>query len=412
MPGSSRNAWTGFALMFACLLAASPAAAQQVAQEEYPYPQGNRFPLGLYSLEVETPEELDAVKGFGWNIGHTYGKQLPLLETLAPARLFAFARLEQETEAAAEAEIAQLSGYDSVAWWDLPEERRWWREDEFTLIKNLSAWTRKYDPKQRPNFMYIPGHYDIDDVAHYVPYLDIIGTGAYTEYHRQPRAWVRWRIEAQIEAIHKAGFQVGRDYLHRERVPIAVLMCFQQGRYEAGRYVADLSEHDVITPVEAYHDFYCALASGARGVLVFSYYHRNDLDVLRSTFETYSKAASEISGSELGQALLFGKEAPITVEITKGPQRTPPFRPAGLEQDIGYPAVNARATQYQGHLYILAVNSAEFAHALRAVLRGVPEQAEQAQVMFENRTVAIRNGELEDDFGWLGIHVYKVALTQ
>ena len=38
---------------------------------ERPYPQGRRFPLGLYS--VHTPEEMAAVKAVGYNMGHRYG---------------------------------------------------------------------------------------------------------------------------------------------------------------------------------------------------------------------------------------------------------------------------------------------------------------------------------------------------
>ncbi|UCH35683.1 MAG: hypothetical protein JSV65_04860 [Armatimonadota bacterium] len=410
--GSSLRYAAAAALLLMCVAAGGAVIGGQIPQDDYPYPMGREFPLGLYSLEVRTEEELLALRDQGWNMGHTYGEQVPLMDKLARAGMFAFENISEKEEAAAQAEIERLAAYDCHAWWDLPEERRWWREDEFSLIKDLSAWTRKRDPMRRPNFMYIPGHYSADDIARYVPYLDIIGAGAYTEYAHQPRAWVRWRVESEIEAIKQAGFTVGRDYLNGERVPIAVLMCFQQGRYEGGNYIADLKQHDIITPVEAYHDFYCALAAGARGVLVFSYYHRNDLDVLRETFAAYSKAASEVIRSELGQALLFGEAAPVTVEITKGPQRTCSFRPVRAEEDISYPSVNARAVRWQGNLYVIAVNSAEFAAGVSAVLAGLPSGVEQAEVMSEDRTVPVSDGRLADDFPWLGVHVYRMSTTE
>jgi len=378
------------------LFSFTAAAQQDVPDAKRPYPQGTQFPLGLYS--IHTVEEMKGATKFGWNIAHRYGFKLDFLNVASQGGMFVLAHLSDNEEQQAKGTIEQLATSDCVAWWDFPEEQRYWRENEFSLVKNLSQWTRKYDPKMHPNFMYMPCHYDAEAIAKYVPYLDIIGAGCYTEYAYQPRAWVRWRVESEIEAIHKASFKVGRDYLHSEKTPIGILMLF-----------ADVNKMDIISPVEAYHDFYSCIVSGARGILVFSYWHQQDEEVLRKTYQAYAKAASEIAGTEnLGQVILFGEEnTNISFEIISGPLYTYNFRPHGMKADIRYPSLNVLAKEWNGNLYIFAVNSTE--KGLKAALIGLPP-TEKAEVLFENRTVSVKDCQFEDDFDWLGVHIYKVPI--
>ncbi len=374
-------------------LAAVIATAGALAQDDRPYPQGKRFPLGVYS--VHTPEEMADVRDHGYNLGHTYHFKTDYLDAIAEAGIYGLPHLTDAEEADAKATIEALAAQECVGWWDLPEEQRWWREDEWALLTNLSAWTRKYDPLQRPNFMYLPGHYGVQAIAKYVPHLDIIGAGAYTEYIHQPRSWVRWRIETQIEAIKTAGFAVGSDYLNGEKTPIGIPMLF-----------ADLETMDVITPVEAYHDFYSCIAAGARGIVIFSYWHKRDLPVLQKTWEAYAKAGSEINGEEgLGDVILWGEDLPKpTVAIAKGPQQTAPFAPYGHAYEVRYPSVNVLAKRYEEQTYLIAVNSSE--RAVTAEIAGL--EGTEAAVLFEDRTVEIVDGKLVDEFGWLGVHVYRM----
>jgi hypothetical protein len=369
-------------------------AAESADLGDRPYPQGRRFPLGLYS--VHTPEEMTAVKAVGYNMGHRYGFAADYLDLATQAGLYSLAHIRGRSEGHARREIEELAAYDCVSWWDLPEEQRHWRKREYRLVQNLCAWTRKHDPLRRPNFMYLPGHYGPDAVAKYVPYLDIIGAGAYTEYAHQPHAWVRWRVESEIAAIRKAGYKVGSDYLNGEKTPIGIPMLF-----------GNLERMDVITPVEAYHDFYSCIASGARGILIFSYWHKRDLPVLERTWEAYEKAASEITGEErLGEIVLFGEEVRrVRARVLKGPRTTPAFSPYGYRRDIRYASINVLAKRWQGCLYVIAVNSAE--RSVDAVIEGLGG-AEEAEVLFEDRTVPLRNGRLTDSFTWLGVHIYKV----
>lgn len=366
--------------------------------DELPYPQGKRFPLGLYS--IHTVDEMRAESARGWNIGHRYSFIPEFLDTAREGGMTALPHLDDMPEEQAAQTIADLAARGSIAWWDLPEELRHWREDEFGLFKNLCAWTRKYDPEKRPNYMYLPGHYGAEAIAKYVPHMDIIGAGAYTEYVHQPRAWVRYRVESTIEAIKLAGARVGPDYLNGEKTPIGIPMLF-----------CDLREMDVISPVEGYHDFYSCLAAGARGILLFSYWHKRDVAVLEKTYDAYAKAASEVAGPEgLGEALLFGTEVALTCEVTSGPQRTCNFRPYALKEDISYPSVNVLAKVYQGSLFVVAVNSNE--HAVKVRISGLPEGLQTLGTPFETRETPLQlgGGAFEDSFGWLGVHLYKGQL--
>jgi len=377
---------------------------QALAQPEAPYPQGRAFPLGLYS--IGSLEEMSKERPFGWNIAHTYSMKPEYLGIVKDAGWFALAHLAKASETDTKAIVEDLAGRGPVAWWDFPEEQRHWRADEYQTVRDLFTWTRQYDPQRHPAFMYNAGHYQAEAIAKYVPYLDIIGAGTYTEYAHMPRAWVRWRTEETIRGITLAGAKIGPDYLNGEKTPIGIPMLFY--RAEA---------LDVISPVEAYHDFYSCLAAGARGILVFSYWHKRDADVLQKSYEAYAKAASEVSGPEgLGQALLFGEDVPLTCEITDGPERTYAFRPTGLKEDVSFPSVNALGKRHQGKLFIVAVNSSE--RGVKAKITGLPEGVTQLRLPFEKaldkdgkptdqtRVVKVEGGVIEDACGWLGVHVY------
>ncbi|NEQ27018.1 MAG: hypothetical protein F6K28_49995, partial [Microcoleus sp. SIO2G3] len=138
----------------------------QVVVAQTVYPQGNQFPLGLYSIHL--PEEMSVARQFGWNIVHRYQFTPSFLETSANSKMLALASLPGESkvipEGVAEQTISNLAKSDQVVWLDFPEEQRYWEEGEMALVTNYAAWTRKYDPKKRPNYMYIPGHYSAEDV--------------------------------------------------------------------------------------------------------------------------------------------------------------------------------------------------------------------------------------------------------
>lgn len=395
-----------FAILTAMIV--TTAASAQLDPAARPYPQGDRFPLGLYS--VHTGDGLEEVGAEGWNFGHRYSFTPDYLDRAAAAGLFALAHIDVVEDDAdgtkTTALIADMATRESVLWWDLPEEMRYWRQDEVDKIKKLCALTREVDPLKRPNFMYNPNHRSAEALAQFVDELDIIGAGCYTEYAHQPRSWVRWRIESEIEAIHIAGHEVGRDYLNGQRTPIAVLMLFGNGE-----------KADVISPLEARHDFWSSICAGAQGVLIFSYWHKRDTQVLEKSYQEYAKAARQISGDErLGQVFLFGEPVKdVRFAVTKGPLMGAPFQPNGYDTEMRYPSLNVRAMKWNGNLYVLAVNSAE--RGVTATISGLPETVTQATALFEPaskdepdapRMLPIAGGSLTDVFAGLGVHIYKI----
>lgn len=383
-------------VLVACISKAAPLTTEDI------YPQGKQFPLGLYS--IHSVQEMNATRPSGWNIAHTYQFTPSFVQTAKEGKMYALANLPGESEPIPEnqaaATIAALAKSEPVVWWNFPEERRYWRAGERALIANYAKWTRKYDPKKRPNYMYIPGHYDTDDVQQYVADLDVIPASIYTTYAGQPHAWVRWRMESTMNAIKVAQAKIGSNYLNGEKIPVAILQLF----YEQGK--------KVITPEGAYHDFWQSIVSGARGILIFSYWHKRDHPNLESVWQMYNKAAKEITGSEqLGAAILFGdRSKKVSFQITSGPNRTNQFSVDQSKELISFPAIDILTLVWNQITYVIAVNSAEQNVAAR--LTGLPQNAVLATVLFENSTLAVSNGSLNTSFKPLGVHIFKIASRQ
>lgn len=380
----------GIFLGLLAALLALPAGAQTAYQL---YPQGGTFPLGLYALDTKTSSELLQVANAGWNLGQTYGSQSALLSRLAPSPLGSVIGLTATTEYAA-AQV--ITGYAArrVSWWGMPEELRYWYPTEFAQLVNLAAWTRRYDAQQRPNYVYIPGHYTATNIAPYVPYADILGMGAYPEYARMPHAWVRWRLETAIAGIQQAGRTVGPSYRSGQRVPVGVCMCFTP------------TNGVLPTPAGAYHDAYSCLASGAQGLLIYAYCPPTGPAGLQDVARAYAKAAAEITGSEgVGKALLFGTRVPIGVTVLQGPTRTVSFTPPGVYTPVSYPALNVRAVRWGGRLYMIVVNSTETT-PVTATFSNLGLTQTQIRLPFEGRTLPVRFGTITDTFAPLGVHVY------
>jgi hypothetical protein len=131
-------------LMCGHALAASPAHAQVT---ESVYTQGTAFPLQLYSLQPDL--DIPLVTPNGWNIGHRYGwadggagvdALNALLETFAQNGIEGLPALPADSTVAsgrvgwAEADIASwiqaLAPNTNIAYWDLPEELRFWKPNE------------------------------------------------------------------------------------------------------------------------------------------------------------------------------------------------------------------------------------------------------------------------------------------
>ncbi|MBE9050164.1 hypothetical protein IQ243_07010 [Nostocales cyanobacterium LEGE 11386] len=364
------------------------------------YPQGKQFPLALYSLHEA--QDMQSARKSGWKIAQTYHFNPAFLQTVTEGQMLALASLPGKSQPVPEARlannIATLAKSDRVAWWEFPEERRYWRDGEMAIVTKYAKWTRKYDPKKRPNYMYIPGHYNAQDVQQYVPYLDIIPASVYTKYVEMPHSWVRWRMETTLKGIELAQAKIGANYLKGEKTPVAVLELF----HEPGNML--------ITPEGAYHDFWQSIVSGARGILVFSYFRKRNHPQLEKVWQVYDQAVREITGKEqLGAAILYGKRLDnINFQIIDGPKRTEQFIFSDMEQPISFPSINILTLAWNKSTYIIAVNSAD--EPVSAKFTGFANTTDEATVLFANKTICLSNGTLNTVFKPLGVQILKISM--
>ncbi len=368
------------------------------------YPVGDKFPLGLYAFSTDWA----TIGQYGWNLGHDYyppPTRVSFVESCFDAGMFTMARLSQITvdgqdfpasEAQIEDDIDTLSATGNIAWWDLPEEQRYWVASEMEIVRNYTTWTREYDPDQLPNYMYIPGHYTASAVGKYVQYLDIIPASCYSNYAGQPASYLRWSIERTFQAIIDSSYTVGKDYLNNEKTVMAILELYTGGSA-------------TMSPEQSYHDFWLALACDVRGVLVYSHAYRNSNATLQDCWASLCDATTKFTGTEqLNRVMIEGtNNGDIDFEIITGPQRTIQFSAPGNEL-VDYPSLKVLAKEWNGNLYIIAVNSNT--EPVTAKIQGLDVSGTVADVLFESRSISISSNEVSDTFSGYGVHIYKVAL--
>lgn len=358
------------------------------------YPQGDLFPVMLYSV---AEDHLASVKDQGFNLVHTYGYAESWLKSVGENGLFALVPLgtydqrDLWNESFAQSYIDAHEGYESLAWWNLPEEMTWTVDWKLNQVKDLAAWIRRYDGRNRPTYEYLAGNYIAYDIRNYVPYVDIIGIGAYVDYNEQPRQWIRWAVKQVTAGIEEAGYKVGNDYLGNERVPVAVLQMFIEG----GTHIQNGQE--------SYHDVWSAVCAGAKGILIFSHHYRTQFPP--EVYQAFCKAAVQLTGKhDLGRVVLFGEDlGGISAKVTKGPATTPPFDSWG-GKNIVLPTINMMAKQHEGTRYIFAVNDVDEPVTVR--FGGLPSGITEVTVIDEGRTIEIAEGGFADDFDDWGVHLY------
>lgn len=371
------------------------------------YPYGNRFPMALYAIT----DDFRYVSNQGWNIVHNYQApptKLSYIKQAQRAKLSVMARMSvtrepnkqffSAEEDIVKNEIETLGATGAVAWWDLPEEQRYWIKSEMDVLKNYSAWTRKYDPEQRPNLMYIPGHYKVENIQKYVSYVDILPASCYSNYMKSPASYLRWSIERTIKAIENENYKIGKDYLNDEKTVMAILELYSAG-------IATMSRE------QSYHDFWLSLAMDVKGILVYSYAYKDKHETLKECWESINTAARRFTGKEqLDKVALEGEIIhDVDFEITSGPQRTRKFTSYDKEE-VDYPSLKVLAKKWKDHIYIIAVNSNT--STIQANIKGIPNQGNSGDVLFERRNIKIDSGILSDEFKGYGVHIYKIPLSR
>lgn len=349
------------------------------------YPLGERFMVALYSAEDTEKAALADLQEAGFNAVHTYseGAALEAWEAQAVALGLPFSRHVEAVGEVPDAVTAEGAG-----WWDLPEEQRYWYPEEMALVTDLSAALRAVD--DRPVYMYLPGHYGVQDIQYYVDALDLIGAGAYVEYQGQPHAWVRWRVESEVQAIEAGGYTV------QERTPLGVVGVFNDG------------VGGVPDGTEVLHDHLAALAAGARGLYTFSWWHAvRDPDVGDSA-DALMEVATRVSGMEaVGEWILRGEDLGLLPLTITGGEMEIEVTPYGATAPIAYPGVWARAWRHAGAWTVVVVNSSE--EPATAVLSGLP--GTRTERVYDGVEETAPAGELDLSLGRLEARVYRVVET-
>jgi len=365
------------------------------------YPYGSKFPLFLYAINLNWSQQA----AFGWNVGHTYSSRPPSLSFISSCQSAGMVSLGSlsfngdinihktaKTELEVSSEITSLGATNNIAFWDIPEELRYWYSDEMNVLTSYTRWTRKYDSKQLPNFMYIPGHYGQAAVQNYVQYLDILPASCYPTYMGKPNVYVKWSIERTKAAVIAEGKTLGKDYKNGQKTVMAILECFGTG----------------MTPEKSWHDFWVSIACDVKGIGVYAYYYSTNDDSRRYSYARLEEAVSKFTGTEqLNRVMIEGTtNTGINFNITSGPSTVSFTPPSGA--DVTYPSLTVLGKNWNGNTYIVAVNSNT--SPVTSTISGITGST--VTVLFENRTLPVVAGSISDNFSGYGVHIYKYTTNE
>jgi regulation of enolase protein 1 (concanavalin A-like superfamily) len=270
------------------------------------------------------------------------------------------------------------------------------------MFQDYHRWVRQYDTNgQRP--LYEVTYNDTESPA-LLTNVDILTVENYpVGQGLRSHASIRYTVQqSAIGSIINAGCTVGSNYLTGQKTPMIDLYCSNENGYT-----------NLPTPVQCYHDFWSAIASGAQGIVVYGYWNvfHNGTPSLTNNLAAYNLAASQISGSDLGQAVLFGNQnTNVNFTVTSGPTNTETF--AMGSSNWMYPSINVLCKTWSSNVYVIAVNSTS--NSVTADITNLPVASAMGALPFELRSVAVANGGFADTFAPWGVHIYKIntyALT-
>jgi len=160
------------------------------------------------------------------------------------------------------------------------------------------------------------------------------------------------------------------------------------------------------TKAQLFATSFAALANGANGITWYTYggfydkrrkTHNEGMTSAPDRWRDMCELATWIN--ELSPVLLeVGAEHP-SAAIVSGP----------VVNKLGGPTVTALLKRHGGRAYLIAVNATTEKVRARFRLGGVGETAEALR---ENRRINCPGGALEDDFGPIAVHVYRMSDTQ
>jgi hypothetical protein len=205
-----------------------------------------------------------------------------------------------------ETQVKALSDRKEIIWWGVrPEELRPWVGEEMNYLAIVTDTIRRTDPQRRPIFHYNPNHRNAGSLGPIARYVDVLAKGCYVNYtgRKRNRAWIRWSVEQEIDAIRATG--------RSDMIPIVMPEFFRDPEPDEDEEIRAWVRHDV----------YLGLASGAKGVIVYSLFNR--AMVARSWrlwYDAYAECGRELNGGRgLAQVFLFGeRRSDLVVKLVRG----------------------------------------------------------------------------------------------
>lgn len=269
------------------------------------YPQGRKLAYMGYSGEPAR----DLTNGFTV-AGPVYGNELPYILRcvsngwpvvaqiglpikFTAAKSNAIVPEKAALERVIQERVQALVAFTNITWWAVtPEELRPWAAKEMNYLETVCTTIRRADPLHRPIYLYNPNHRDAHTLAPIARQVDIVAKGTYVNSvgRERERAWVRWSVEQEIAAIRAAGRPGAIPLLNPE-------LCKDPEPAEDGK---------IRTWVR--HDIYLGLASGAKGVLIWSLFQRSEVRrTWQLWYDAYAECGRELNGPRgLAQVFLFG----------------------------------------------------------------------------------------------------------
>jgi hypothetical protein len=255
-------------------------------------------------------------------------------------------------------------------------------------LKNVCDSIREDDPLHRPIYLYNPNHRNAQTLAPIARQVDVVAKGSYVNLtgRKHQRAWVRWSVEQEIAAIQTAGRPGAIPLLNPE-------LCQDPDPAEDGQIRAWVR-----------HDVYLGLASGAKGVLVWSLFPRREVQrTWRLWYDAYAECGRELNGPRgLAQVFLFGErrsdltirqiagEASVSLGLGGKVEAGTTSAQERAARQIKIPAWTAAEFAYQDSRWLFLINSANSPG--RFVISGWPAGS-QAQDAFTGRRVSLSEAE-------------------
>jgi hypothetical protein len=285
-------------------------------------------------------------------------------------------------------QVKELAPHKEIVWWAVhPEELRPWRGDEMKYLAIVCAAVRANDPLQRPIYLYNPNHRDAGSLLPIAKQVDVLGKGCYVNScgKKRDRAWVGWSIKQELETLRTAG----------RPGAIALMMPELCQDPEAGE------EKEIRAWVR--HDVYLGLASGARGVLLWSLFKRKEVrNSWQAWYDAYAECGRELNGERaLAQVFLFGerrsdlKIAPakgageVTVTLGGNDEVTTTSEQERAQRQVKTATWTAAEFAYGDSRWLFLVNSAN--EAADFTVTGWPEGS-RAENAFDGTPAALPAG--------------------